>query len=201
MGCTRVLQLRGRVAPADLPLGDPQPLCEWHRRPGYSDEEFKGTTGPGSPILLLNNRKSSRGLAPRMPFYLLPSRPQRPVLLPLLVFRSGTSLMTVPLLPPLYPLLILFLLLHVANGRWGEASKVFPPDQRGSAWSFVRLPIVWDPGEESVPAPPPSFLTGMPGRLLSWGPLTVVDALAHVFRRKCMPEVYLFNYLLNKNVD
>ena len=128
-------------------------------------------------------------MAPRMPFYLLPSRPQRPVLLTLLVFRSRTSLMTMPLL------------LHLANGRWGEASKVFPPDQRGSAWSFVRLPIVWDPGEESVPAPPPCFLTGMPGRLLSWGPLTVVDALAHVFRRKCMPEVYLFNYLLNKNVD
>lgn len=47
-----------------FPLGDPQPLCEWHGRPGYSDEEFKVTTGPGSPILPLNNRKSSRGWLP-----------------------------------------------------------------------------------------------------------------------------------------
>lgn len=96
-------------------------------------------------------------MAPRMTFYLLPSGPQRPVLLTILVFTSRTSLMVVPLLPPLYSLLILFLFLHLANGRWGEASKGFPPDQRGSAWSFVRVPIVWDPGEESVPAPTPLF--------------------------------------------
>lgn len=56
-------------------------------------------------------------MAPRMTFYLLPSGPQRPVLLTILVFTSRTSLMVVPLLPPLYSLLILFLFLHLANGR------------------------------------------------------------------------------------
>lgn len=144
-------------------------------------------------------------MAPRMTFYLLPSRPQRPVLLTILVFTSRTSLMVVPCPPPLYSLLILFLFLHLANGRWGEASKGFPPDQRGSAWSFVRVPIVWDPGKNLSLPSPPSFLTRMPGRLLSWGPLTLVDALTHVFRRKykvCLKficsTIYLVRILIRK---
>lgn len=112
----------------------------------------------------LNNRKSSRRMAPG---WLSTSSPLTPeacsVDYPGVYFQDITD--GCALLPPLYPPLILFLFLHLANGRWGEASKGFPPDQRVCLVLCEGTHCLGPWGKNLSLPPRPLFLTEMPGRL------------------------------------
>lgn len=118
--------------------------------------------------------------AHRLTFHLLPSRPQRPLLLTF-YFQGITDdyTRTPPPPPVLLPL----------SSTWLSVDEEKPQNvssqtRKVSASSFVRMIIFWDAREESVPV---SALLKIrtPSRLLSGRSLTVVDVLVSVFRGKC----------------
>ena len=87
----------------------------------------------------------------------------------------------------------------------GKLPKVFHQTREGLPGPLWGYPLFGTLGKNLSLPSPPSFLTRMPGRLLSWGPLTLVDALTHVFRRKykvCLKficsTIYLIRILIRK---
>lgn len=144
-------------------------------------------------------------MAPRMTFYLLPSGPQRPVLLTILVLLPGHHWWLCPSFLPFTPSSS-----FSSSSTWlmvgeGKHPKVSHQTREGLPCPLWGYPLFGTLGKNLSLPPPPSFLTGMPGRLLSWGPLTMVDALARVFRRKykvCLKficsTIYLVRMLIRK---
>ena len=92
--------------------------------------------------------------------------------------------------------------LMVGEGKLPKVSHQTREGLPGPLWGY---PLFGTLGKNLSLPSPLSFLTRMPGRLLSWGPLTLVDALTHVFRRKykvCLKficsTIYLVRILIRK---